>query len=169
MRRCSTQLLLALCLATFVIGCGPTKPGPISVELTCSPNPAHGDEQCTATVRVSNRGLDVQIDTVTAHVGIISGERAGESWDYAIPIVSRTVPKRSTEVVALEIGPAWGVAEQTRATISVTVESDGGVDTDELTMTFMPGRRLVEAASTGPRLLLGRGLLGVGLGQVFGQ
>jgi hypothetical protein len=128
-------LLLAM---TFVVGCAPTKPGPISVVYTHTPSTVHAGDSVTVGVSVTNRGLDVQVSKIMVHDTCLSGDFAGQSFEDQLPVQVSTVPKKSTAVVFESTAEVDDHSVPTTWKILVTVYSDGGEASDEVIVTYLP-------------------------------
>ncbi len=119
-----------------VASCQPS-PGPISVENSIKPTTVPSGDNITWEIRVTNYGGKVTIDDVNAHEKAISGWAEG-LYDFSadIPITNKQIDAYSTETIfnkpvkVLNTGLDDIIFENT-----VTVESDGGEDSDTITYT----------------------------------
>ncbi len=131
-----------LSVAAFLTGCdsifGPREPGPIAVHFSPNPETAYPGDRLTLDVRVQNDGLDVHVYRIASRHEILSGDGAGEVGSGDLEIENDFVPKKSTVTVYDEVGEAGEVSQITRIRMVVTVCSDGGIDSDEATLTLRP-------------------------------
>ena len=74
-RTCALAMLITL---ASLIGCGPSRPGPIVADVSIAPSTARTGDSITARISVTNRGLEVHIDSITYRDTVLSGDDAGE-------------------------------------------------------------------------------------------
>ncbi len=131
-----------------IIGCKES-PGPISVESTIRPSTVQSGGNVYWDIEVTNHGGKVTIDKVFAQERVIGGWGAGMPGSEAsmnIPITDNEIDAHSTETVFSISTPVYNIppygtpSHMYNLTIenTVTVESDGGDDSDACTYTILP-------------------------------
>jgi hypothetical protein len=155
-RLCTFAVLTSL---ASLVGCGPSRPGPIVADVSITPSTAHTGDSITARISVTNRGLEVHIDSITYRDTVLSGDDAGASWSGRIDVSINLIPKQSTQDVWSDREEVGDFSEETRIRVTVTVYSDGGEDTDEVVVTWLPAlssaRRTSREQNEPVRALLG--------------
>jgi len=151
MKILKVSALVLLLAKAFLVGCAPTRPGPISVALSVTPSTAHSGDSVTARISVTNRGLEAQVSKIAYHDTVLSGDGAGQARTGGTDVQDSTVPGQSTVLLATETGEVMEVTEQTRLKISAAVYSDGGEASDEMVVTYLPNKQRAGAASAEPR------------------
>lgn len=147
-KRAVPYVLSAGLIASPIIGCKES-PGPISVESTIRPSTVQSGGNIYWDIEVTNHGGKVTIDKVFAQERVIGGWGVGVPGSEAsmnIPVTDNEIDAHSTETVFSISTPVYNIPPYGTPSHmynliienTVTVESDGGDDSDACTYTILP-------------------------------
>ncbi len=144
LRRAAPYVVAGL-VASPTIGCKES-PGPISVENTITPSTVQSGSNIYLEVEVTNYGGEVTIEEVSARERVISGWAAGQEASANLPVTNYEIDAHRTETIFSRSAPVLNIPpygtplniQNITFEMTVTVESDGGDDSDVCTYTVTP-------------------------------
>ncbi len=140
----SLPLLLMGLFLVFASSCEKEEePGPITVENSITPTTVENNNSIQWTIKVTNLGGKVEIDRVHVKEEFISGWAEGQgTFDQDISITNKTIEANSTETILDRSSTVYNTGTNNIvAQNTVTVYSNGGDDTDEVTYTITTGSK----------------------------
>ncbi len=121
-----------------IASCSLLSPGPISVTTEVSPETVTSGSNITITARVTNNGGKVKIERVHLKEEFISGWAAVESAEADVPARVYEIGPNDSGVVFELSSPVYNTGTtDVMVRETVTVYSDGGIDSDSATFTLI--------------------------------